>query len=180
MVETNDFYEKFYEYLLNDPNDNDNTSSFPVGKIDNLPCLIMTKPFIKGELKLFIKIPYRDKILFKSTLRNKEDLQTFIVNLKKMKFNNFIGKFELEMKLPEFKNIFESDNIETSYKECVVCYELTANRTRCNHEMCLRCETSMVIKNNHNCPICRRCFLFPPCLQDNAISDDDSDEEDEN
>lgn len=169
-----DFYLEFFEYLKNNINNDDNMTSFPIGKIDNLPCIIFTKINKENNLVLFIRLPHKCRILYSVVLFNVLSLKKFIDDLKNMKFNNIIGRFELDIKYPiKTSDIFKCDNIETTINECSVCYENTQNNTICNHPLCLRCETHLIKNNKHKCPICRKCLINCPLLNSEESEESD-------
>ena len=80
----------------------------------------------------------------------------------------------------EFKNSLIENNVTLYYierVECCVCYNLTINKTKCNHYICLRCFDNInYISNDDNlvkpCPICRNNIS----IDDNDDNDDDDED----
>ncbi len=63
-------------------------------------------------------------------------------------------KYVNQIILKENKKIFNKviEEINNKYKsECSICFELTNNKTNCNHDVCLDCE-----KKINKCPLCRK------------------------
>jgi hypothetical protein len=63
-------------------------------------------------------------------------------------------KYLNQIIIKENKKIFNKviEEINNKYKsECSICFELTNNKTNCNHDVCLDCE-----KKINKCPLCRR------------------------
>ena len=44
--------------------------------------------------------------------------------------------------------------------ECVICYNKTENKLRCNHIVCSKCEQKINHNNIIKCPYCRKEFVL--------------------
>lgn len=62
----------------------------------------------------------------------------------------FLNSDQLKQKVTE-QYFFDH---EISY--CSVCYEQTNETTLCDHHICLKCRETMILKQQFNCPICRK------------------------
>jgi hypothetical protein len=158
MYRMEGFYNEYFQYLKLDKQRNGNANCFPVGKIDGLPVVLKTMPLLPMGFHMFIKMPFRNRVLYDDIISTPLDLERFIGDIKQLKFNNLIGRFEnKECRLPDFGEFFVDDNLEVTYEECVICYEKTTIKTRCGHPLCIRCESSLVKNNGLGfCPVCRK------------------------
>lgn len=69
----------------------------------------------------------------------------------------------------------------TPANECATCSELTTHKSRCNHYLCLRCETKILYRmhGDPQCPVCGALVDVDPTGQWCSSDDSDSSDDDE-
>jgi hypothetical protein len=73
-------------------------------------------------------------------------------NKKREKCKFIFNKVMMEIKYKDsYDNIIGNYEDTIEYCECCICFELTKNKTKCNHDVCLNC-----INNINKCPLCRK------------------------
>jgi len=84
-------------------------------------------------------------------------LKKLQILLPKLKFSKYHGEFrESEFKLShDYMKFYGSiDNIQLEMSECCVCSEITIQRTRCKHNLCICCWDRL--PQPYKCPLCRK------------------------
>ena len=114
--------------------------------------------------------------------RMADELRGYVRLIKKLTFDNFNGKFmipgnpdvpswrERQWRYASFHQAFYDfylvdgvcETIDTSIKECSVCYVKTKSRTECHHPLCWICLSKLKLEDDGNdeptyasCPYCR-------------------------
>ncbi len=96
-------------------------------------------------------------------------IDKLIIKLKKLKFNNFTGKFTEYNINENLYDAFKICNVTIEEgEECSVCYEKTLTKTTCKHSVCYRCIEKIPVTideeentPNISCPICRHNVIYP-------------------
>ncbi len=95
-------------------------------------------------------------------------IDKLIIKLKKLKFNNFTGKFTEHNTNEKLYDAFKICNVTIEEgEECSVCYEKTLTKTTCKHSVCYRCIEKIPVTideeedlNYIGCPICRHNVIY--------------------
>ena len=109
-----------------------------------------------------------------------QSIVSIISILNSIKFNSYATRFDYDgyTNIKLLKDIFKGDNITHLDQSCCICHDDTQCKTKCGHNMCLRCwsklkvekrcdscededcecdfdEGHTILCEGHTCPICR-------------------------
>ena len=163
--EDNNLTTYFKEPLLDRSNYSSQTENSPIEyTIDNITEIYNNCNAILSKLK-FNRLSGE---MYKNDI-NPEGIQFGIAKLKAM-----------EAWTSDLEN---NDNLETMYKTCPVCFELTKTRTNCKHPLCIICWEGICWANSscdtHICPTCKEELNNHDHIFDRIFRERDSDSGDE-
>lgn len=173
---------------------------YPIPSIQYIDGLALNSSisFCKQDDRSYIRFHMNDKYFQRDLLTQVNDDNRSITSVEfDFKFNLDLNKIVKEVLIDDLSRLINTINnffydkysniLTTSKKrkivlcsgkflnpkltaDCCVCLELTTNKTRCNHLICLQCIYAL---NSNACPMCRK------KLYHQNESDDDDDEDDE-
>jgi hypothetical protein len=165
------YIEEITELLNSNIDEKNRIYQLPINKINNI-CINKISLQVNEEM-IYLSIDaqgFNDTVFneyYTIDARITNDLMKQIFNvIKCLKWDNLHCRFHFRRELNQdeekltnlFNNIFKDDsNIETTIKECVVCYNNTKCKTNeCNHCVCLECAQKLYGGEDFfHCPYCR-------------------------
>jgi len=167
----NDYIEEITELLNSNINEKNRIYHLPIHSINKIQINRTTLQVNEQRISLEIYVQgFNDSVFdeyYPIFERITNDLMKRIfTKIKCLEWDNLNCAFHIHSELNQdeqkltnlFNNIFKDDsNIETTIKECVVCYNNTkCNTNECNHCVCLECAQKLYGGEDFfHCPYCR-------------------------
>jgi len=197
--EMTELAKEWYAYISKEKQKKELKIILPIETVDELPVIVEIEFALAKEIDKSVSLCiYTDKkcdvtyynsrfFLYSKQISCDEEsknwsismLEKSIINLRSclnnLKFNCYASRFDYNgySNMNLLKNIFKGPNITPKDEACCVCHDDTKCKTKCGHNLCLRCwsklklekicdrcgddacECGFVIIEGHTCPICR-------------------------
>ena len=171
------YIEEITELLNSNINEKNRIYVLPIQSINNINIYRITLQVNEERIYLSIDADGFKECVFVKYYQiferiTNDLMKQIFTEIKCLEWDNVNCAFHIHSELNQdeeyianlFNKIFKDDsNIETTIKECVVCYNFTRAKTECDHCVCLECVQKISKENKDEeketlftCPYCRK------------------------